>query len=686
MRSIRPLIFLKRFLLLLIAVIALFSCRKELDKISTSEWKPGVALPFIQAGFELEDIIGSDTNLLTNPDSSYLYVYKRDSAILMPIDSIYTPPESVSGEHNFPIGEITFDEFLVSSDYLLSDLTPYIDENSADSLLASNGSMAVFPAMYLEQPFSLNMDPIQDFVSLNVSEGTLELRVENNLPVSLENIEMEVLDFENGSLLSDFEIDYIGAEESHTEIIHLSNREISNIFEINVLGLGSPGSAPDSVMINLDDGLFFELSAVDVKVVAGEGKLQEQVVVSDTSIIILDPDGGEQLYHIDAGEGAVFSSLSTDLMVDIEVRISLPSALIDGEIPLRDVFIGKGTTAEDNWEVTNILLDLTTVEETPYNRIPVVYEVTLLPSETTIVFDSSYKINTGIELKDLDLDFADGNLGMQNLELGNGTLDFNFSFLDQLQGEIILDDPKLFLEYTNTFGIPIKLLPLITGVNTETGDEQTLNVEFVTIEAPDQQGEEVSGAFLFDKENSALVELLAIRPDRLEYELSGITNWNGQDYNFLSSSSGITIDARLEVPLVLSSESLFFADTLVIEMPENYPDMREGYLLAKVNNGFPFDMKIRLNLPERETGEILETIEFSIVDSAPVDDEGIVTEPSFSESMAPVSETFFRNMERADKAILLVEAVTFNNGTVPVVLQTDYNMTIAIGFDLAMKP
>ncbi len=676
----------KGWVFLLIGILVLFSCRKDFEKISTSEWKPEIALPFIQADFILTDIIGTDTNLHNNPDSSYIYIYNRDSAIVLNIDSIYTPPESISGERSFSIGEITFNEFQVSRDFLLSDLIPYIDQSSGDSLLANNGYEAVFPEMHLEMPFSVNMDPVSEFLSLEISEGTLELAVENNLPVALEDISMEIWDSENNSMLSDLEVPFLEAEGNHTESIPVVNREISNLFEIRVLSLGSPGSEPESVMIDLEDGLGFELTAGEIKVIAGEGALPEQVVVSDTCIINLAPDGGEQLFNIEASEGVILSTLSTDLLLDVEVEISLPSALMEGEMPTRMVIIEKGATAHDNWGVSDISLDLTTVDDEPFNRIPVIYNITLLPSEGTIVFDSSLKINTGIELRELDLDFADGNLGMQNLGLGTGTLDFNVSFLDQLQGEIILDNPELSLEYKNSFGIPMKILPLITGINTDQNTEQTLNVDFVTMEYPSVPGETAAGTLLFDKNNSALVDLLAIRPDRIDYKLTGITNWNGEDYNFLSSSSGIYIDARLEVPMVLSSDNLYFADTILIEMPENHPDMREGYLLAKVSNGFPFDMKIKLRVPERETGEILETIEFSTANSAPVDENGVVTVPNVSEALAPVSETFFSNMDKADEAIMLIEAMTFENGTVPVALHSDYGMTIAIGFQLAVKP
>jgi hypothetical protein len=51
-----------------------------------------------------------------------------------------------------------------------------------------------------------------------------------------------------------------------------------------------------------------------------------------------------------------------------------------------------------------------------------------------------------------------------------------------------------------------------------------------------------------------------------------------------------------------------------------------------------------------------------------------------------ISETFFSSMENAEFAILLIEAVTYDNGNVPVALCSDYELNVALGFELAVKP
>jgi hypothetical protein len=309
-----------------------------------------------------------------------------------------------------------------------------------------------------------------------------------------------------------------------------------------------------------------------------------------------------------------------------------------------------------------------------------------LPTGSYIVFDSSFKVNTSIGLQGIELDFADGNLGIQNINMGAGSLDLELNFLDQLQGEIILEDPELLLEYSNGFGIPLKMLADITGINSTNGLEQSLNADFVTVECPQEPGDRAKGAFVFNKENSSVVDLLAIRPDKINYELGGITNWNEQEYNFVTSSSNIVLNTRMEVPLVLRSDNLHFTDTVEIEMPESYLEMKEGIMLAKVTNGFPFDMKIQLTVPDALTGEVLETLEFTNVPSAPVGPDGKVTEPLFCEATGVISETFFSSMENAEFAILLIEAVTYDNGNVPVALCSDYELNVVLGFELAVKP
>lgn len=662
----------------------MISCRKDLDLISTSQWKPELALPFIQADFNLEDIIGSDTNLHNNPDSSFIYVYAQDSVILLNIDSIFTAPDNINGSHDFPIGEITFDEFEINRDFNLIDLLPYVDKSVSDTLTANNGFEAVFPAFTIENAFTVAMDPVLEYLYLDISEGSLELAVENRLPVMLQDILLEIRDVGQQNLIKEVSITELAAGELYTGEIILDGMTISNHFELHVQSLSSPGSDPETVPVSLEDGLTFSLSADEIRVVSGMGSIEEQLVIIDTCIITIETDG-QQLFHIDAGELTIISSLGTGLETDVAVEISLPSALVKGEVPSRQITVQNGNTTTDNWNVQDISLDLTTGAD-PFNSFPVIYRVTLLPTTGYVSFDSSYRVRTGIELNNMEITFADGFLGRQEVSIGSGSMGFDLGFLEQLKGTIILDDPEFTLEYRNSFGIPLKVKANILGKNSETQEEQMLDADSLELSYPGEPGNSAEGTVTFNKENSSIVELLAVRPDQIGYDLGGLANWNDEDYNFIGSASEIIIDAKIEIPLVLRSNNLHFTDTVKIEMPESTLNFSDGEVVARVTNGFPFDMKIYLMVPDALTGEVLETLDFNTVSSAPVDGNGRVTGPNECESVAAISETFFQSLERAEEAILLVEAITFNNGNVPVALYSDYMLDVAIGFELAIKP
>ena len=97
-------------------------------------------------------------------------------------------------------------------------------------------------------------------------------------------------------------------------------------------------------------------------------------------------------------------------------------------------------------------------------------------------------------------------------------------------------------------------------------------------------------------------------------------------------------------------------------------------------------MLMRLQIRDSVTDEILETVEFDNIVSAPVDANGRVTQPAESEIIGKFDEDFIQYMKRANKALIFLESKTFDDGKVPVGFYSDYKMSIAIGYRAVIKP
>ena len=129
-----------------------FSCKKDFSKISTSDWKPGVAAPFIQTTIVLSNLFKDDSNLVTQPDSTLIYFYTQDSVFRISADTILNLEEDISEEQLFSLGELYMPQFGFETDFTMNDILPYLDQDVQDSLLKYDGSFYYFPPFQLLFP------------------------------------------------------------------------------------------------------------------------------------------------------------------------------------------------------------------------------------------------------------------------------------------------------------------------------------------------------------------------------------------------------------------------------------------------------------------------------------------------------------------------------------------------------
>ena len=678
--------YVKLWLLALVVGAVLLSCRKDLNSISTSQWQPELAAPFINTNITLRNIIGSDTNLQTTPDSLLVYYYAEDSVFKLTADSVLQPPDEINYQHYYSLGEISVSDELFNDTLTMDEMLNSINDQIADSLRAYDGTMHIFPPFELEQAISDTFRASQEYAYLTFSDGTLDVSVTNTLPVRIEEVEMKIIDIDFDQELKAFNIPVIEPGQTFLDTIRLAGKTIGNEFLIELTYYKTPGSFPQEVFIDLQQGLVFNLLIDDAKVIAGRGKITKQIVVNDTSIIEYKAEEGEKLFHILFGGGTIHYKFVSGLPVDADVEIQFPTALKDGEIPDGEFFLEKGGTVEDETSLEGLSIDFTEDPSQPYNRFPVTFKITLLPTDDFVTIDSSDNVDAIIDFTQIDLAYADGYLGRKEVNISRDTVETGLSWLDQLKGEIILTEPVIEIKYTNGIGVPLKILPEIYGFNSNTGESQGLDSDTIIVSYPTQPGDITQGNFEYNNSNSSLVELIALRPDMIIYDGHGLTNWNESEFNFVFDTSMFVGNAEVKIPLIMKSNFFAFSDTVKIKVDESDNSLKEGLMIANVLNGFPFEMHMQLKIPDSVTGEILETIDFGMVESAIVDAEGKVTEPVPGQLTGAFDENFMTNLSYASYALIYVESATFDNGKVPVALHSDYVLKTAIGFQLKVQP
>ncbi len=663
------------------------SCRKKFEKISTAYWQPKIALPFIQTTITLQDIMPADSNLAIHSDSTLYYAFHQDSIFGFIADSLLHISDTINKSFRFSLGEITVDTFGISAAYSINEALPYINQEARDSLLAHNESENIFPPFNYSTPYSLVFDPIDVYRSLTFSEGYLEIKTQNQLPVTIVNISFDIIDIENNTILKSIQIPQLQSGETFSDTLELRGKTLSNRFSFLIKNFSSSGSYPDSVFINLNKGLSFAYMSHKVKVVGGETKIPQQLMYSGIKTIDLNTENGEKLRQIIFKQGHFRFEIQSELNMDVYIGLSFPTGLLNGQVPSLDTILPANNFLQSTWDVSGMQLNLNSDIQQDYNRFPIQVSINIFPTDQIISFDSSNQIKAKLDVSELSPSFVKGFLGKQTLNFDSDTINMDFDFFNNFQGEIILSDPVMTITYTNSFGLPVKMLASFRGINTSSGANTSLGLDSIPLDYPKTPGQYSHGLIRIDKNNSNIVNFMAVRPDKIVYKGGILTNWNKDSLNFIYDTSHFVANVDLIVPLTLSINKLIFFDTakIVLSNQKEFP-LQSGILKAKVANGFPLNMKLQLILFDSVSGQQLDSISFGEITAAPTNENGRVTQLANDSLFVNFDKTFIENFKNANKAIFKVETSGGNHGSTPVTLYSYYTFKLAIGFVAKIKP
>ncbi len=673
------------FCLLVSLLFVLVSCKKDFSKISTSRWKPDVAAPFVQTEMSLRNLMADDTSLIVDDDSLLVFYYQRDSIIQLSADSLIHLEDTVDVQYDFSLGDIKMADFEIDAGVTLNDLLPYMDETVADSLQAHDGEVAVFPPFNLQEPVTIDIPPVGQYEVLTFSAGYFDIQISNQLPVKLEDIQFDLVDAVNNKVIKSVSLAQNDTGQTVHDTLFLKGQTLSNTFSLVINSIGSNGSYPDQVLIDLAKGLKVSMMAEEMRVVSGKAKIEDQVIYSTNQLVDMDFEE-VRLWEILFSKGVLSYRMESLLNLSVNILLQLPSANVNGEVPENSFELPAQGSYDGNWSMENMNIDLTQDSLQPYNRFPVYLQLVIEPTPEIVEFDSSDKVTATFTMKDMTVDFASGNMGKQTFTFEEDTLDLDLNFLESIIGEIIFDNPELIVNYSNGFGIPMVLHTRFVGVKQLSGNSINLGLDSIVFNYPQTTGEEVQGSVVVDKTNSNIVEFLDFRPDELLFSGEALTNWNNDTMNFLTGSSQLLADAEIRIPLVFSTSSLVFSDTVDFTAGQSDLPVESGTMLLNVLNGLPFDLKLRLQVPDSVTGVIIDQVIFDDIRSAQVDAEGKVVAVTLSEVKAVFDADFLDNLQRANSLLLRAETVSAGGGSQPVGLYSDYKLKLAISFEAKVKP
>ena len=686
----------------MMAVILAFvaGCVKEtydIDKLSKEgHINPGLGVSVLKGKITLSDVIEKNDTIIFDNDTAYIndddvvtFIFRKDSIISFNLKDYYDLEDMVSHSDSFEVGELELANFQATMDYSLGKIINSFNPVLKSQFQALDGLTAPFPSFPSTNLDNIDFNQFNNFEYATFSEGFLDIKVTNNLPVTLNGASIRILNTDDNSQINgDLIIPAVNPGQTVTQSINLAGLVIKNKLTAAIILSGSPRSVAP-VQIDLDGtGIQVTVAGRDLKVKSGRViiPLQNLLSIDEEDTISVDPGEDIQISLIKTLTGSISYHVNALSPVTASLSITLPTSMRGGAPITETISVYPDSAISGNIPLANSTIDLSTVASQPYNMLPIEYSVDVSSNGQMVDFNSTDKVRLDLEILDPDIDYVKGYFGQYGDTINIDTLDLEIEdILKNMTISVLISSPVVRLNYLNSFAIPVEIILDATGYSgSNTVD---LNLDTIKLSYPAAPTErDKAGVFSVDKDNSDFPELISMPPEKISFGGSAVMNPAGNTGtrdNYIFGNSRFLGDLEVEVPVEMRINNLHFADTVdnpvkeddFGDSPLNPEDIEELKLILNIKNGFPLGVSFNVSLYNSSIDSVLSTISApDILEPATVLANGRVEAPAECATEIAVTSDFWNKIFDADQMIFSITLVTTDGGTKDVKIYSDYSL------------
>ena len=676
------------FLYILLFICLCFTCKKE--AFTTQNWSPESILPLANVKLTLADLIPEEGSVVYDEDNFIRLAYRDDNVFSFSSDSVIDLSTQDGISEHYDFDELEIDDLIEEIGLTLEQLI--IDNPLAASIAEEIGIQIPFPNEQQIPGSAFNLlsmidigetqMELDEYSEISFITGELSIGIENNLPITIENLE---LDLSTGAgNVGLFQFDQIETGQTQYLSTDLSGSTIdNNVFvDFSNLTLEEVDNFAEFT-ITPESGItvFFQINNISVTSITMAFENQELAEYSTT--IDFELENGEQIHNLTLATGKIIYEISSTLNTNVVFDLTLPSSTLNGEVFESQQFVYAGTEPTfGEIDIAGLEIDLTTDITQPYNKIPISFIAALNTGDNLVTLTNQDQADLTFSFSDLSIEYADGYFGNYEIDLGGDVVDIDLQLFEDFDSGLILDDPKFIIRVFNSVGVGASIQ---AGINAFSPYGETAVFEFdEVIEEPNFVGDIVEQIWIYDKNNSTIDDIIALPPQQIEY--FGIANLNGVntgELNFITSESKMSLGVEVDFPMSLNVANISLKDTIEINELENIDKIETLSLVMNIDNGFPLSTKLNLLLRDSILNMTLDTLEIADFPQANVDDEGYLIESSTSQNQLDLNHQEILNFSQSNQLVLDVTLNTEDNQSIR--LYSDYEFLVNIGLQLKLS-
>lgn len=668
------------------------SCMKEdytWDNINIDNYNPAVAAPIVNTKLTLHDLvedeINSDSSIISMDADSLLWVTYSSDLFRMGLSDLFTIPDQNINQ-SFTMETFSITNINQNVSVTMGDVVSSFSDPEKTQIISADGNTAPFPAIPAQPGGEHPAGTFTEFSTVDFSDGDLTLTVTNNWPIDLTNLNIEIRNVGDNSLIGTVSYPIVTASSTASDVIDLAGKTMSNAIKAVITNIESPGSGGllNPVPIDLTDDIAINVATSNLVVSGGSAVFPSQQALDDTISVDMSLGNGETLNTLRLKAGTIDYDINFGMRENANLTLALPYATLSG-VPFSKVINinsnnVSATVVSGSFDLAGYEFDLT-AGATAVNTVKARIIADIISSNVPVPFSSSDGVSADLTLSGLEIEFLDGDLGSQSFNLDADTVDFSFDELD-FDAQFTLADPRIDLTITNAFGMEIGAdLSNIVAQN----DQQSLSLSGlgnVNIGAPTYGnfGDSVKTVVSINKTTTNIDDILAINPTELIFGMDGSTNpGTGPFNNFITDESFFAVGMDVQIPLYGGISGFQLIDTL--EFPvEAFNQVLSGYIRTDITNEFPVDVAVQAYFVD-ENYTILDSLKVTpvqVIKSSSIDGNGDLVEASNYTEDIELDEAKVDNIKNATQ-IILVSSLSTASGGANAKFYTKYGMEIKLG-------
>lgn len=574
------------------------SCRRSKSPSYDAEW----LAPLAHASLTIDDIL-PDSLTQHNPDHTIDLRYQHSLFKKTVNEMIVLPDTALTYVMN--LKDMTLSDNTMVHTLSLGQLCEQGGIAGA-TVIANHGSMLAIPSISTTNANSTDIDLGSLFKSAQIQEGQMEIDLTNNFPVEMQDF---IFRLENKSDKSTVIQDTFKVIQANGgRVVHrlsLAGKKVEGLMTGTVLNLYSPGSGSSQVLIDTAATSVFKITIKGMKVSSITAVFPQKELINFQHLFNFKKEEA-QLKNIEFDTALMELTSYSTFGANLKLDLQFPQVTKNSKTYKTHIDIAQGSQAAVKKSVAYVdwagyYAELSGPDGNQTNYLTM--DVSAFADSTGIPVTISEKdyIKFELRFKKLAIKKAVGYFGQSKLDIDEKQT-YKDIFRKIVAGKFILGKIKTSFLIENSIGTTatIKFDQLdFYGHDTMQLTGSVFSKPYTIGRGIYYPNSSVRSFFDITESNSNITSVIESKPTGFHIKASGITNPNGNVYNygdFLYGSSYIKVGLDIQMPVQVVAQGLQMVDTIKYNFPhlDQGRKVKEGILRLMVDNAFPVEAKIKI--------------------------------------------------------------------------------------------